>query len=129
AAAAPGRDVGPCIMQPEGMGRLFATDKRAEGPSPEHYEPFETPLGTSPLHPNVVSNPAARVFKDDLAAMGTADKFPYVGTSYRLTEHFQYWTKHAIYNAIAQREQFVEIGEKLAAKKGIQHGDTVKVSS
>ena len=61
--AAPGSDVGPFIMQPEGMGRLFATDKMAEGPFPEHYEPFETPLGTNPLHPNVVSNPAARVFR------------------------------------------------------------------
>jgi formate dehydrogenase major subunit len=98
------------IMQPEGMGRLFAIDKMAEGPFPEHYEPFETPLGTNPLHPNVVSNPAARVFKGD-AKMGKADKFPYVGTTYRLTEHFHYWTKHALLNAIAQPEQFVEIGE------------------
>ena len=43
--------------------------------------------------------------------MGKADKFPYVGTTYRLTEHFHYWTKHALLNAIAQPEQFVEIGE------------------
>lgn len=110
-AAAPGSDVGPFIMQPEGMGRLFAIDKMAEGPFPEHYEPFETPLGTNPLHPNVVSNPAARVFKGDLEQMGKAEKFPYVGTTYRLTEHFHYWTKHALLNAIAQPEQFVEIGE------------------
>jgi formate dehydrogenase major subunit len=82
-AAAPGSDVGPFIMQPEGMGRLFATDKMADGPFPEHYEPFESPIGTNPLHPNVVSNPAARVFKDDLAAMGKSDKFPYVATTYR----------------------------------------------
>ena len=61
--------------------------------------------------------------------MGKADKFPYVGTTYRLTEHFHYWTKHALLNAIAQPEQFVEIGEKLADKLGIAHGDTVKVSS
>ena len=128
-AAAPGSDVGPFIMQPEGMGRLFAIDKMAEGPFPEHYEPFETPLGTNPLHPNVVSNPAARVFKGDLEQMGKAEKFPYVGTTYRLTEHFHYWTKHALLNAIAQPEQFVEIGEKLANKLGISHGDTVKVSS
>ncbi len=127
--AAPGTDVGPFIMQPEGMGRLFAIDKMAEGPFPEHYEPFETPLGTNPLHPNVVSNPAARVFKSDFAAMGKADKFPYVGTTYRLTEHFHFWTKHALLNAIAQPEQFVEIGERLAAEKGIKQGDTVKVSS
>ncbi|SUG90783.1 Formate dehydrogenase O alpha subunit, selenocysteine-containing [Salmonella enterica subsp. enterica] len=38
-------------MQPEGMGRLFAIDKMAEGPFPEHYEPFETPLGTKPAAP------------------------------------------------------------------------------
>lgn len=128
-AAAPGSDVGPFIMQPEGMGRLFAIDKMAEGPFPEHYEPFETPIGTNPLHSKVISNPAARVFKDDLAAMGKAEQFPYVGTTYRLTEHFHYWTKHARLNAIAQPEQFVEIGEKLAGKLGIAHGDTVKVSS
>lgn len=127
--AAPDSGVGPFIMQPEGLGRLFALDKMAEGPFPEHYEPFETPLGTNPLHPNVVSNPAARVFKDDLAAMGSAKDFPFVATTYRLTEHFHYWTKHARLNAIIQPEQFIEIGETLAVKKGIQHGDTVKVSS
>ncbi len=54
----------------EGMGRLFALDKMAEGPFPEHYEPFETPLGTSPLHPNVVSSPAARVFSGDTGTDG-----------------------------------------------------------
>ena len=127
--APPNSGVGPFIMQPEGMGRLFAIDKMAEGPFPEHYEPFETPLGTNPLHPNVVSNPAVRVFKDDLAQMGKAEQFPYVGTTYRLTEHFHYWTKHALLNAIIQPEQFVEIGERLANSKGIAHGDTVKVSS
>ncbi|MBO0246601.1 hypothetical protein J0671_24950, partial [Vibrio sp. Vb0592] len=45
------------------------------------------------------------------------------------TEHFHYWTKHALLNAIIQPEQFVEIGERLANSKGIAHGDTVKVSS
>ena len=106
-----------------------AINKMAEGPFPEHYEPFETPLGTNPLHPNVISNPAARIFKDDAEALGKADKFPYVGTTYRLTEHFHYWTKHALLNAILQPEQFVEIGESLANKLGIAQGDTVKVSS
>ncbi|VDZ78942.1 Formate dehydrogenase N alpha subunit selenocysteine-containing [Salmonella bongori] len=26
--------------------------------------------------------------------MGNKDQFPYVGTTYRLTEHFHTWTKH-----------------------------------
>ncbi len=83
--AAPGSGVGPFIMQPEGLGRLFALDKMAEGPFPEHYEPFETPLGTNPLHPNVISNPAARLYPSDAKRMGDKSEFPYVGTTYRLT--------------------------------------------
>ncbi|MGE8589163.1 MAG: molybdopterin dinucleotide binding domain-containing protein, partial [Alcaligenes sp.] len=117
---------------PEGVARFFARKGMAEGPFPEHYEPFETPLGYNPLSPDeprAVSNPAARVFKDDLASMGKVEEFPYVGTTYRLTEHFHYWTKHVRLNAIVQPEQFVEIGEELAKEVGIAHGDRVKVSS
>ncbi|MGG7125736.1 hypothetical protein, partial [Salmonella enterica] len=88
-AAAPGSHVGPFNIPPEGMGRLFAFDKMAEGPFPEHYEPFETPLGTNPQHPNVISNPAARIFKDDADALGKADMFPYVGSSFGLSELYQ----------------------------------------
>ena len=51
-----------------------------------------------------------------------------MGTTYRLTEHF-HWTKHALLNAIAQPEQFVEISETLAAAKGINNGDRVTVSA
>ena len=125
----PEAGMGPFIMNPEGVARLFAVDKMAEGPFPEHYEPFETPIDTNPLHPKVVSNPAARVFEADRAALGKAREFPYVGTTYRLTEHFHYWTKHAKLNAILQPEQFVEIGEDLARTKGISAGDRIRVSS
>ena len=58
--------MGPFIMNPEGVARFFARAGMAEGPFPEHYEPFETPLGCNPLHPKakgVTSNPAARVFR------------------------------------------------------------------
>ena len=127
--SAPGSGAGPFIMQPEGLGRLFALDKLADGPFPEHYEPFETPLGTNPLHPNVVSSPVARLFAADAKRMGNHKAFPYVGTTYRLTEHFHTWTKHSRLNAIAQPEQFVEISEQLAKAKGIRNGDSVKVSS
>ncbi len=127
--SAPGSGAGPFIMQPEGLGRLFALDKLADGPFPEHYEPFETPLGTNPLHPNVVSSPVARLFAADAKRLGNHKAFPYVGTTYRLTEHFHTWTKHSRLNAIAQPEQFVEISEQLAKAKGIRNGDSVKVSS
>ena len=50
-------------------------------------------------------------------------------TTYRLTEHFHFWTKHVQINAILQPEEFVEIGEALAKEKGIAQGDWVKLSS
>lgn len=129
ATTPPGADAGPFIMQPEGVGRLFAIDKMAEGPFPEHYEPFETPLGTNPLHPNVISNPAARIYEDDRKNLGSPKDYPYVGTTYRLTEHFHFWTKHSKLNAITQPEAFVEISENLANKIGVVAGDTVRVTS
>ena len=127
-ATKPSEGVGPFIMNAEGMGRLFARDMMAEGPFPEHYEPLESP-SENVLHPQVSHNPVARVFADDRAAFGSPKHFPYVATTYRLTEHFHFWTKHALINAILQPEEFVEIGEALASEKGIEQGGWVKVSS
>ena len=129
--AAPEQGVGAFIMNPEGVARLHAVGM-SEGPFPEHYEPFETPVGVNlmcPTNPKAVSNPAARVYKGDMEAFGKKEEFPYAATTYRLTEHFHYWTKHARSNAITQPAPFVEIGEELAKEKGIQQGDTVKVRS
>ncbi len=122
------RDVGPFIMNAEGSARLFSRGLMRDGPFPAHYEPFESPVANV-MAPKIRGNPAARIFKDDLAALGTSDKFPYAATSYRLTEHFHYWTKHVWVNAVLQPEFFVEISEQLAAEKNIQKGGWVKVSS
>lgn len=130
ANAAPSEGVNPFIMIPEGVARLFAGMN--DGPFPEHYEPFETPVGYNPLHPDnpkATSNPAARVFPADWASFGKADEFPYAATTYRLTEHHHFWTKHALSNAITQPAQFIEIGEALAQEKGIGNGDQVIVES
>lgn len=124
----PDSGVGPFIMQAEGLGRLFARDQMREGPFPEHYEPMESPVPNL-LHPKVRTNPCARVFDFDRAQFGAAENFPYIGTTYRLTEHFHFWTKHARINAILQPEEFVEVGEALAKEKGIGQGDWVRVSS
>jgi formate dehydrogenase major subunit len=127
----PAEGMGPFIMNPEGIARFFAVDKMADGPFPEHYEPLESPIGMNPLNtnPNALSNPAARVFKDDREAFGSAKDFPYAATTYRLTEHFHYWTKHCQMNAVLQPQQFVEIDEELAKEKGIKNGDMVRVAS
>jgi formate dehydrogenase major subunit len=130
--AAPEEAVMPFIMNPEGVARLFAFERMNDGPFPEHYEPFESPIANNPLWPNnpkARANPAARVFKADLEAFGKPEEFPYAATTYRLTEHFHYWTKHVRTSAIVQPQQFVEIGEALAKEKGIANGEMVEVSS
>ncbi len=128
----PADGMNPFIMNQEGVARFFAVNKMGDGPFPEHYEPFESPLEANPLHPKnpkAKNSPAARVFKDDLDQFGDAKEFPYVATTYRLTEHFHFWTKHTRLGAIMQPEQFVEIGEELAQQKGIKSGDRVRVRS
>jgi formate dehydrogenase major subunit len=120
--------VGPFIMNAEGTGRLFALGQMRDGPFPAHYEPFESPLANI-VAPKIRGNPVARIFKNDLDQLGTADEFPYAGTSYRLTEHFHFWTKHVRFNAVVQPEFFVEIPEQLAAEKGIKTGHWVQVRS
>ena len=130
--AAPEEGVMPFIMNPEGVARLFARDLVVDGPLPEHYEPFESPLEANPMHPQnakAKSNPVSRIFKGDLEVFGTSKDFPYVATTYRLTEHFHFWTQHSKINAILQPEHFVEMGEELAKEKGIKAGDKVKVRS
>jgi formate dehydrogenase major subunit len=120
----------PFIMTAEGTARIFSNGV-ADGPFPEHYEPIESPV-RNPLHPDVSATPAA--FRYDEKAgrpnrFGTADEFPYVATSYRLTEHEHYVTQHVEHLVQLQPEAFVEVPAELAAEKGIANGDKVRVSS
>jgi formate dehydrogenase major subunit len=120
--------VGPFIMNPEGTARLFTRGMMRDGPFPAHYEPFESPIANV-IAPKVRGNPVSRVFKGDMEQFGDAKDFPYAATSYRLTEHFHYWTKHNKINASLQPEFFVEISEQLAKEKNIKLGGWVRVWS
>jgi formate dehydrogenase major subunit len=120
--------VGPFIMNPEGSARLFTRGMMREGPFPVHYEPFESPIANV-IAPKIRGNPASRVFKGDMEQFGDAKEFPYAATSYRLTEHFHFWTKHVQINASLQPEFFVEISEQLAEEKKIKSGGWVRVWS
>ena len=55
--------MGPFIMNPEGVGRLFVPLlAMADGPFPEYYEPIESPI-PNPLHPNQSTNPVVKKYK------------------------------------------------------------------
>ena len=118
----------PFIMTPEGSARLFARKLMRDGPFPIHMEPFESPV-ENPFNAKLRGNPVARIFPQDLEQLGTSGDFPFVATSYRLTEHFHFWTKHSRVNAVLQPEFFVEISEELAAERGITKGGRVRVWS
>jgi formate dehydrogenase major subunit len=102
-----------------------------DGPFPEHYEPVESPV-KNPLHAGNSADPVA--FYYDQAAgrlnrFGTVTDFPYIATTYRLTEHEHYVTQHVPHLVQLQPKPFVEIPMELANEKGIKNGDMVRVSS
>jgi formate dehydrogenase major subunit len=115
-------------MLPEGVARLFVPVLFADGPWSEHYEPAESPV-LNPLHPAHSANPAVQLFTTEYDVLGKPDEFPIVCTTYRLTEHFHYWTKNNPYTMQLQPEFFVEIPEELAREKSIANGDQVRVTS
>src|SRR6266576_102480 len=122
--------MGPFIMNPEGVGRLFVPlGAMADGPFPEYYEPIESPI-LNPLHPNQSNNPVVNRYKTDLDKYAPpGQEYNVVCTTYRLTEHYHYWTKNNPMNVQLVPEPFVEIPVELADRMGIRGGEKVKVSS
>jgi formate dehydrogenase major subunit len=117
-------------MLPEGVGRLFVPlGGLADGPFPEHYEPIESPI-KNPLHPEQSNNPIAKKFKTPLDKYGTVDQgYNLVATTYRLTEHYHYWTKNNPMNVQLVPEPFIELPAELADQMGIRGGEKLKVTS
>ena len=126
----PSDHMGPFIMLPEGVGRLFGPLAAfQDGPFPEYYEPVESPIA-NPLHPAQSINPVVQLFSSPLDKYGAPkDGFTVVCTTYRLTEHYHYWTKNNPMNVELVPEPFVEIPVELAGELGLAGGERVKVSS
>jgi formate dehydrogenase major subunit len=124
----PDEHMGPFIMNADGVGRLFAPLALfADGPFPEHYEPIESPV-KNPFHRQQSNNPVVKKIKTDKYA-ATGGEFDVICTTYRLTEHYHYWTKNNPVNVQLIPEPFVEIPVELAAELGIQGGEKVRVTS
>jgi len=122
--------MGPFIMNPEGVGRLFGPLAAFnDGPLPTFYEPVESPA-ENVLYPKQRHNPVVKRYKtpDDKYA-SPADGFTVVCTTYRMTEHYHYWTKNNPMNAQLVPDMFVEISTEMAQELGIAGGDKIKVSS
>ncbi|MBF0241044.1 MAG: formate dehydrogenase, partial [Desulfamplus sp.] len=120
----------PFIMQKDGYGQIYGPGL-ADGPFPEHYEPLECPVEKNYLSGQLV-NPTAIVYSTDEDSHATCDpRFPFVGTTYRVCEHWQtgLMTRPQAWLMELQPQMFVEMSEELAALRGIKNGERVKVSS
>lgn len=121
----------PFIMLNDGVIQLFAS--LADGPLPTHYEPPETPVANK-LYPNQPHNPATLYFKDipgnELHGVAN-DKYPYVITTYRVTEHHLSgaMTRWLPWLAELMPELFLELSPELASELGIQNKDFVTVET
>ena len=122
--------MGPFIMNPEGLGRLFVPiGGITDGPFPEHYEPIESPI-KNPLHPDHSSNPVVKKLTTAADKYGTPEQgYTVVCTTYRLTEQYHYWTKNNPMNVQLIPEAFIEIPVELADEMGIRGSEKIKVSS
>jgi formate dehydrogenase major subunit len=76
----------PFILHPDGLGWLFVPAGLVDGPLPAHYEPQESPFRNSLYGQQ--SNPTRQQFeRAENPYNGAGGAFPFVLTSYRLTEH------------------------------------------
>jgi formate dehydrogenase major subunit len=114
----------PFIMQTDGKAWLFAPAGLVDGPLPTHYEPVESPHG-NPLHPDRPTNPAAKLYEGpgNRHHPAGSEAFPFVLTTYRLTEHHTGggMSRHVPYLAELQPQAFCEVSPELARARGLTH--------
>jgi formate dehydrogenase major subunit len=121
----------PFIMRTDLVGGFFGPLN--DGPFPEHYEPIESPVRN--LLSKQQNNPVAKIWKvpdqkNELAGVGSAD-YPYVITTYRLTEHHLSGVMSRYLPMLAELHysHFTEISHELAKELGLANGDMVTVST
>jgi formate dehydrogenase major subunit len=118
----------PFIMQADGRAWIYVPDGLKDGPFPTHYEPHETPFANL-LYPKRTSNPARQIIKHRLDPFNhppdapAGDVFPFVATSYRLTEHHTAggMSRFVEYLSELQPEFFCEVSPELAQLRGLTH--------
>lgn len=123
----------PFIMHSDGEGWIYVPSGLKDGPLPAHYEPFESPVANA-LYPEHGENPAAQKKErpDNAYAFSPGDaRFPYVLTTYRLTEHHTAGGMSRTLSHLAelQPELFCEISPQLAQELSIEHGAWATIST
>ena len=119
----------PFILHEDGLGWIYVPKGLQDGPLPTHFEPIESPV-TNALYPRNTNPPVNWFTRSDNPKAPPGDpRFPYVLSTFRLTEHhtaggMSRWLNHL---AELQPEMFAELSPELAAQLGIKHRDPITV--
>ena len=122
-------------MQADGLGRLFVPSGLVDGPLPAHYEPHESPFVNSLYGQR--ANPTRQLFHraDNPSNPGATEdgaaRYPFVMTTYRLTEHHTAGGMSRFVGHLAelQPEMFCEVSPQLAELRGLTHGGWATIIS
>ena len=121
----------PFMLHTDGRAWLYVAKGLEDGPMPTHYEPLESPVRNL-LYPRQ-TNPGVNWFSrpDNKFSPPDDPRFPYVLTTYRLTEHH---TTGAMSRFLPhlnelQPELFVEMSPELADILGVNNADHVVVAT
>jgi formate dehydrogenase major subunit len=120
----------PFVMQEDGFAHLFVPETIVDGPLPTHYEAQESPVA-NPLYAQqknpLIERPVRPDNPDNESPPlpGDPDRYPFILTTYRLTEHFTAggMTRTVPHLGELQPELFCEVDPELARLRGLQHGD------
>jgi formate dehydrogenase major subunit len=122
----------PFILQSDGKGWLFAPTGLVDGPLPTHYEPQESPCENA-LYGQQCNPARMQWARDDnpYHRVGEDRRFPYVVTTYRLTEQHTAggMSRWLPWLSELQPEMFCEVSPQLAAERGLRNGDWATVTS
>ena len=121
----------PFMLHEDGLGWLHVAKGLQDGPMPTHYEPLE-----SPVHNALYSrdtNPVVNWFtrQENRFAPPGDPRFPFVLTTYRLTEHHTAGGMSRFLSHLAelQPELFAEMSPELAVELKIDNGDYISIVS
>jgi formate dehydrogenase major subunit len=121
----------PFMLHEDGLGWLHVPQGLQDGPMPTHYEPLESPVRNALYSRD--TNPVVNWFTRDenrFAPPGDP-RFPFVLTTYRLTEHHTAGGMSRFLSHLAelQPELFAEMSPELAALLKVKNGDYISIVS
>jgi len=121
----------PFVLHEDGLGWLYVPKGLKDGPFPTHYEPLESPVSNELYSHD--TNPAEQWFarQENRFAPPGDPRFPYVLTTYRLTEHHTAGGMSRFLSHLSelQPEMFAEISPELAHELKIKNGDHICIVS